>query len=96
MHLHWDAGLGGELREVGRIEQRMAEAAKLGFTTFVIPASHAKPTFSRLTDVRIIRCRHIMEALKAVLGTGKSAASMTDLGTGSALQDTFDNDDSDF
>ncbi len=37
-----------------------------------------------------------MEALKAVLGTGKSAASMTDLGTGSALQDPFDNDDSDF
>ncbi|DBB12270.1 TPA: hypothetical protein ACH3X3_006374 [Trebouxia sp. C0006] len=91
-----EIGLGGELREVGRIEQRMAEAAKLGFTTFVIPASHAKPTFSRLTDVRIIRCRHIMEALKAVLGTGKSVASMTELGTGSAPQDPFDNDDSDF
>ena len=96
MVLHWHAGLGGELREVGRIEQRMAEAAKLGFTTFVIPASHAKPTFSRLTDVRIIRCRHIMEALKAVLGTGKAVASMTELGTGSAPQDPFDNDDSDF
>ena len=96
MGLYCNAGLGGELREVGRMEQRLAEAAKLGFTTFVIPATHAKPTNSRLADVRIIRCKHVMEALKAVLGTGKSVASTTLAMPGSTLQDPFDDDDSDF
>ena len=70
------AGLGGELREVGRIEQRMLEAAKLGFNTFVVPNTHTLPTTSRLSGVRIIRCKHVLEALKAVLGTGRSSASI--------------------
>ena len=79
------------------MDQRLSEAAKLGFTTFVIPASHAKPTNSRLADVRIIRCKHVVEALKAVLGTGQSVASTALTTPGSALQDPFDNDDdSDF
>jgi len=89
----WYAGLGGELREVGRIEQRVLEAAKLGFTTFVIPASHTTPSSSRLTDMRIIRCKHIMEALKAVLGTGQSRASLTAPQDKDAFQDPFDDDD---
>lgn len=72
------AGLGGELREVGRIEQRMLEAAKLGFTTFVVPGTHSLPTTSRLSGVRVIRCKHVLEALKAVLGTGQSAASFAE------------------
>lgn len=70
------AGLGGEIREVGRIEQRLLEATKLGFTTFVISASHKTPTTNRLAHVRIIRCKHITEALKAVLGSGQSRQSL--------------------
>ena len=81
-------GLGGELREVGRLEQRLLEAAKLGFATFVISASHASPSTSRLSHVRIIRCKHITEALKAVLGTGHSSASMG--APAAVLQDPFD------
>ena len=54
----------------------MNEAAKLGFSTFVISASHDMPATNRLAHVRIIRCKHIMEALKAVLGTGRSRASL--------------------
>ena len=30
-------GLGGEVRPVGRIEQRLAEAARLGFRRAVVP-----------------------------------------------------------
>ena len=70
------AGLGGEIRQVGRVEQRMIEAAKLGFSTFVISAAHEMPATNRLANVRIIRCKHIMEALKAVLGTGRSRMSL--------------------
>ncbi len=34
-----EVGLGGELRQVGRIERRLAEASRLGFTTAVVPRS---------------------------------------------------------
>ena len=37
-----EVGLGGELRQVGRIERRLAEASRLGFTTAVVPRSAPK------------------------------------------------------
>lgn len=37
-----EIGLGGEIRTIVQAEQRIAEAAKLGFTTFVLPSSNLK------------------------------------------------------
>ncbi|MDM8536790.1 DNA repair protein RadA [Desulfobacterales bacterium HSG17] len=37
-----EIGLAGEIRAVGHIENRMAEAVKMGFTDFVVPAGNAK------------------------------------------------------
>jgi DNA repair protein RadA/Sms len=37
-----EVGLGGEVRPVGRMEDRLREAAKLGFTRAVIPAASAE------------------------------------------------------
>ena len=34
-----EVGLGGELRQVGRLDRRLAEASRLGFTTAVVPRS---------------------------------------------------------
>jgi DNA repair protein RadA/Sms len=34
-----EVGLGGELRQVGRLERRLAEASRMGFTTAVVPRS---------------------------------------------------------
>ena len=34
-----EVGLAGELRQVGRLDRRLAEAARLGFTTAVVPRS---------------------------------------------------------
>jgi DNA repair protein RadA/Sms len=34
-----EVGLGGELRQVGRLERRLHEAARLGFTTALVPRS---------------------------------------------------------
>jgi len=34
-----EVGLGGEIRQVGRIERRVAEASRLGFTTAIVPRS---------------------------------------------------------
>ena len=89
------AGLGGELREIGRIEQRLVEAAKLGFTTFVIPASHMTPSHARLANVRIIRCKHVNDALRAVLGSGQSAATVPAQGSDHGLDDPNDPDEED-
>lgn len=37
-----EIGLGGEVRNVGQLEPRLAEAEKLGFTTAVVPTDKAK------------------------------------------------------
>ncbi len=37
-----EVGLGGELRQVGRIERRLAEASRLGFTSAIVPRSAPK------------------------------------------------------
>jgi DNA repair protein RadA/Sms len=34
-----EVGLGGELRQVGRLDRRLAEASRMGFTTAVVPRS---------------------------------------------------------
>jgi DNA repair protein RadA/Sms len=34
-----EVGLGGELRQVGQTPRRLAEAARLGFTHAIVPAS---------------------------------------------------------
>ena len=73
------------------MEQRLMEATKLGFKTFVIPATHTKPTTSKLSGVHIIRCKHVLDALKAVLGTGQSRASMTLPAAEGALEDPLQN-----
>lgn len=65
-----EVGLGGELRPVGNIERRIAEAAKLGFRSFVIPASSNVHASARLHGARIIECKTVVEAFRVVLGTG--------------------------
>lgn len=37
-----EIGLGGEIRTVAQVDQRISEAAKLGFKTFVLPATNMK------------------------------------------------------
>lgn len=52
-----EVGLGGEVRTVPHIEQRMKEAAKLGFSNSVVPAT------KNATGIRYVR-----EAIKKALG----------------------------
>lgn len=42
-----EIGLGGEIRTVVQADQRVAEAAKLGFRTFVLPSNNMKKTLPR-------------------------------------------------
>ncbi|MBI3956564.1 MAG: DNA repair protein RadA [Candidatus Kerfeldbacteria bacterium] len=60
-----ELGLGGEVRPVARMEQRLSEAAKLGFTRAVISASgKPKKAFPKLTVVPV---RTVADAIAVAL-----------------------------
>ncbi|HKL77926.1 MAG TPA: DNA repair protein RadA [Gammaproteobacteria bacterium] len=61
-----EVGLAGEVRPVGRIEDRLREAAKLGFTQAVIPSASAEGLGDPGLTVRPVGRVH--EALEALLG----------------------------
>ena len=48
-----EIGLAGEIRAVGRVETRLREAARLGFTTALVPAGGAAPGVARIRSVAV-------------------------------------------
>ena len=63
-----EIGLGGEIRGVTRVGERLAEAARLGFRRAVVPAAGEASA-----GLPVIRVRTLAEALAAVLGPGEGA-----------------------
>jgi len=61
-----EVGLTGNIRSVPRIEQRINEAAKLGFTNFIIPASNEKQLKNLKKQVTIKGVTTLQEAIEAV------------------------------
>ena len=61
-----EVGLTGEVRMVARADLRIAEAAKLGFRRFVIPAGNVSGLKVRQQDLKIIGVRDVSEAMEAV------------------------------
>ncbi|KGA98344.1 DNA repair protein RadA [Alkalihalobacillus alcalophilus ATCC 27647 = CGMCC 1.3604] len=62
-----EIGLTGEIRRVSRIEQRVNEAAKLGFKRAIIPEKNIGG-WSVPKDIKVIGVSTLEEALDAVLG----------------------------
>ncbi|MEH7180872.1 DNA repair protein RadA [Neobacillus vireti] len=62
-----EVGLTGEVRRVSRIEQRVQEAAKLGFERVILPANNLSGWQSP-KGVELIGVSTVAEALKAALG----------------------------
>jgi DNA repair protein RadA/Sms len=59
-----EVGLAGDLRRVTGLDRRLAEAARLGFTTALVPpGTKTVPSGMRLTEVSTLN-----EAVKALLG----------------------------
>ncbi|QGG96477.1 DNA repair protein RadA [Actinomarinicola tropica] len=54
-----EVGLGGELRQVGQTGRRLAEAARLGFTTAIVPRS----TGDAPPGVRLVRAATLADAV---------------------------------
>jgi DNA repair protein RadA/Sms len=57
-----EVGLSGEIRPVNRIEQRIQEAAKLGFSKIIIP--QMKGLEAVKTNIKIIQVKKVEEAFK--------------------------------
>ena len=63
-----EVGLSGEVRPVNRIEQRIAEAEKLGFAHMIIPAHNLKGFDKRKYKIELNPVRKVEEALRTLFG----------------------------
>ena len=63
-----EVGLSGEVRPVNRIEQRIAEAEKLGFTHMIIPKYNLKGINPKKYKIELHPVRKVEEALRELFG----------------------------
>jgi DNA repair protein RadA/Sms len=63
-----EVGLSGEVRPVNRIEQRIAEAEKLGFTDMIIPKHNLQGFDQNKYSIHLHPVRKVEEALRAIFG----------------------------
>ena len=63
-----EVGLSGEIRPVNRIEQRIAEAAKLGFKQIIIPKSNMKGLDTSRFAIEVLPVNKVEEAFRLVFG----------------------------
>lgn len=63
-----EVGLSGEVRPISRIEQRIAEAEKLGFSHIIIPKYNLNGFNNKKYNIEIIPVRKVEDALRALFG----------------------------
>ena len=63
-----EVGLSGEVRPVNRIEQRIAEAEKLGFSDIIIPKYNLQGFDAKKYHIQLHPVRKVEEALRALFG----------------------------
>ena len=63
-----EIGLSGEVRPVNRIEQRISEAGKLGFSDIIIPEYNIRGLDTGKYNVKIHKVRKVEEALRLLFG----------------------------
>lgn len=63
-----EVGLSGEVRPVNRIEQRIAEAEKLGFSNIIIPKYNLQGLAAKKFNIELHPVRKVEEALRALFG----------------------------
>ena len=60
-----EVGLAGELRAVSAADQRIAEAARLGFTKVILPAANLKGLSGRY-EIEVVGAATVREAYEAL------------------------------
>ncbi len=66
-----EVGLSGELRSVGQLPRRLNEAAKLGFTRVLVPATAARKLEHPPAGLQVLGARTLREALEMALVGGE-------------------------
>ena len=61
-----EVGLSGEIRPINRIEQRILEAEKLGFTKMIIPDFNIKALNLGKVNMEIVRVKKVEEAFRVL------------------------------
>lgn len=59
-----EVGLSGEIRPINRMDQRLAEAEKLGFKKIIIPAANSKGLDLKNKNIEVIPVRKVEEAFR--------------------------------
>lgn len=63
-----EVGLSGEIRPVARLEQRIAEAEKLGFRRMLVPAQGLKGINQKDLKLELVPVRRVAEAVRELFG----------------------------
>lgn len=63
-----EVGLSGEVRPVNRIEQRISEAEKLGFSHMIIPKYNLTGLKGKKYNIELVPVKKVEEALRALFG----------------------------
>ena len=63
-----EVGLSGEIRQVTRCEQRVAEAQKLGFDTIIIPKNNLKGVKRDQWTIRVVEVARVEDAFRYLFG----------------------------
>lgn len=63
-----EIGLSGEIRPINRIEQRIAEAEKLGFKQFLLPKHNLQGIDARKWKIELLPVRKVEEAFRTLFG----------------------------
>ncbi len=63
-----EVGLSGEIRPVSRIEQRIAESQRLGFSRILIPHHNAQSLSPSSYKIEIVPVRRVAEAVRELFG----------------------------
>jgi len=61
-----EVGLSGEIRPISRIDQRIREAERLGFTGMMISGAYEKANISGKGSIKIIKVNRVEEAVKKI------------------------------
>lgn len=61
-----EVGLSGEIRPITRIEQRVLEAEKLGFSTILVPKNNMKGFDTSRLKIKIVEVTKVEEAFRAL------------------------------
>ena len=65
-----EVGLAGEIRSVNRLEQRIAEAEKLGFRRILIPAEQLERLDTKRYKIEVVGVKKVTDAFRLLIKAG--------------------------